>query len=78
MVDMISMMIGFGLVFVLSLVFMFFLKGGFKELICLMGVFNLFAFIGGLVDLWTVILLLVIVLVVVMGNVKKTVGDNRE
>ena len=61
-----TLMIGFFIVFGLSLVFMFLIKGTFKELIALMGIYSIFAFIGGLVDLWLIIIFLIMTVVVIM------------
>ena len=61
-----TLMIGFFMVFGLSLVFMFLIKGTFKELIALMGIYSIFAFIGGLVDLWLIIIFLIMTVVVIM------------
>ena len=70
----ITMMIGFFIVFGLSLVFMFLIKGTFKELIALMGIYSIFAFIGGLVDLWLIIIFLIMTIVVVMIGYKGNSG----
>ena len=74
----ITMMIGFFIVFGLSVVFMFIIKGTFKDLIALMGIFSLFAFIGGLMDFWVIVVFLILTVVVVMIDYKGTGGDQSE
>ena len=75
----ITLMIGFFIVFGLSLVFMFLIKGTFKDLIALMGIFSIFAFIGGLVDLWLIIIFLIMTIVVIMiGYRGNSGGDQSE
>ena len=74
----ITMMVGFFIVFGLSMVFMFIQKGTFKDLIVLMGVFSIFAFIGGLMDFWVIVVFLILTIVVVMIDYKGTGGDQSE
>ena len=74
----ITMMIGFFIVFGSSVVFMFIIKGTFKDLIALMGIFSLFAFIGGLMDFWVIVVFLILTVVVVMIDYKGTGGDQFE
>ena len=70
MVDTISMMMGFGFMLVLSLLFLFFIKGGLKEFIIFMGIFSIFAFIGGMMEFWVIILLLILSIMSVMFEFK--------
>ena len=74
----ITMMIGFFIVFGLSVVFMFIIKGTFKDLIVLMGIFSIFAFIGGLMDFWVIVVFLILSVVVVMIDYKGTGGEQSE
>ena len=74
----ITMMIGFFIVFGLSVVFMFIIKGTFKDLIVLMGIFSIFAFIGGLMDFWVIVVFLILSVVVVMIDFKGTGGGQSE
>ena len=70
MVETVSLMMGFGIMLILSLLFLFLIKGGLKEFIALMGIFSIFAFIGGLMEFWVLILLLILSIMSVMFEFK--------
>ena len=72
-----SMISGFLIIFALSLFFMFFIKGSVKDLIILMGIFSIFAFIGGLVDFWVIVIFLILTVVVVMIDSRGGSGGER-
>ena len=70
MVGIVSMMMGFGFMLILSLLFLFFIKGGLKEFIVFMGIFSIFAFSGGMMEFWVIILLLILSIMSVMFEFK--------